>query len=200
MKRSHLEADNLLSPPISPNKTPNHGQNHVSELIIPYSKAHTVDNSIKSLLNALSSFDNDMRDDFIVDRPGKILIFLDAQGKQFIKELDHQLNFQFKMPVIFISSGSINPVDQHHNQHDQHDQHPIIYASNDDCVKLSKYFSVLDPLGGGIYPLNRLLLVSDNLVRVNIPLKLNYNNPFEKFGLLLNELAGILQEIIPYLY
>lgn len=189
MKRAYFETE-IISPPISPNKTPNYGQNHVSLLIIPYSKAQPVVKDIACLLNELNSYDYDMRDDFVVDKPGKILMFLDAQGKLLIDEIYHELNQNFKMPVVFVTSGSV----------ECQGGDDLLYATGDEGLQLSKYFTVLDPLGGGAYPMNRLIVVSNDLVRVNIPLRLNYNNPFERFGVGKTELPGILQEIIPYLY
>lgn len=192
MKRPYYLLKSVVSPPESPyhdtdspNKTPNYGTNSVPPFVVPYSEAQAVSSPIALMLNELCSDYNHAIDDIVVDNPGKLLVFLDAQGKQYVQEFEQTVLRQFLVPVIFVSSGWAEVLPQH--------------TSDEQCRELSKYFSVLDPLGGGSYPLNRLVFVCDNMVRMNVALRLNYFNRFEKFGVRLEDLGGVLQETIPYL-
>lgn len=118
----------------------------------------------------------------------KILLFLDAQGKQYIESFQLMLE-SFNLLIIYVSYGL--------DKDDINDN--AILVDDQQCVTLSKYFKVLHPLGGGVYPINHLTIISNDLVRVEMPLRLNAFNPHEKFGLSINDLISFLDETIAFL-
>lgn len=194
MKRSFIERENIISPPLSPNKSHNNGEKRVPNDIIPLNQSKSVTLQALMLLNELSYNDDEMIDDLIIDKPVKIVIFLDAQGKQFIDFFQNQMPDELKVLVIFVSHGLKE--DQITNDHLQNS----ILVNNSQCTYLTKTFKLLHPLGGGIYPLNYLTIISNGLVRVKLPIRLSQYNPHEKFGVSINDIGSLLYEILPFLY
>lgn len=118
------------------------------------------------------------------------LVFLDAQGKEYITDIRQMFPQSFDL-VVFVSLN-INTED--------FDTLRIHCSSTERCKELALYFNILDPLGGGSYPLNYLIVTdSDLLVRCKLPLRIGlYYGPHQRFGVSLSELQALIEEYLEF--
>lgn len=193
----------LASPPLSPDYNPTEKKvcsgNNVSLLIIPKYRSFEVNSEIIGMVNLsinIDSMDIDAPEtvgNIYENKEPVVLVFLDAQGKQYIEELDSIFNnIDSKMLAILVSSNMKDSIKQ---------QHSTPFSTTDDKTAqiLSNYFQVLDPLGGGKYPLNHMIIISNSKMRVKINLKFNNCNPYERFGIPLSQIQMFLEDVIPNL-
>lgn len=188
----------LASPPLSPDYNPFPKKlcsgGTTSLLLIPRSKSLQVKSEIIDIINQPSHSDLMMIDEpeglgEIYDyKDTKVLVFLDAQGKQYIEEFTQIFNDLDSRMLAFLVSYNLNETLIPNTT--------AYVATNSEAQALTKYFQILDPLGGGQYPLNYMIIVSDNLIRVKIPVRLNHSNPYEKFGVPLDQLHLLLNDLI----
>lgn len=114
--------------------------------------------------------------------------FLGAQGKEFIQEIKDMFPLYLNS-MMFISSS----LDEYYFPN------RIIHRTTSrQCGLLTSYFQLNDPLGGGIYPLNCLLVIdSDHLIRAKIAIRFNRSlYAHEKFGVSFNELENLIDDIL----
>lgn len=118
------------------------------------------------------------------------LVFLDAQGKEYITDIRDMFPNTFDL-LVFVSLN-INA--------ENFDTLRIHCSSTEKCKELALYFNILDPLGGGTYPLNYLIVTdSDLLVRCKLPLRIGWHyGPHQRFGVSLSELQGLIEEYLEF--
>lgn len=118
------------------------------------------------------------------------LVFLDAQGKEYITDIRQMFPQNFDL-LVFVSL-SINP--------ENFDTLRVHCSSTEKCKELAQYFNILDPLGGGSYPLNYLIVTdSDLVVRCKIPLRIgSHYGPHQRFGVSLSELRALIEEYLEF--
>lgn len=166
----------------------------VPQTISTVSESPKVDNSVTSLLDEIMAQDDEllMTDDsnkYNGTNP-KILIFAGALCKEYISDIIQELP-SYKELLVFISSNlPSNSCD------------PIHRSDTQQCVKLASYFGILDPLGGGTYPLDYLMVIdSNNHMRCKMPIRVcpnDHYSPYQKFGVDLNKLQGLIDEQMEY--
>lgn len=154
--------------------------------------AITLPPSIQFLLTTTNSA-NTTTWDFVSENHKRLrfLIFLGAQGKEYIETILAMFPGSFS-GVMFLTSS----IDQEClNSH-------VIISTGQTCKQLAKYFNVMDPLGGGVYPLDFLIVAdSDNNVRCRVPIRLNkHYSSFQKFGVDLDQLPGVINELLHYFF
>lgn len=116
------------------------------------------------------------------------LFFLGAQGKEYIRDIRRKFPVNF-MSVVFVSSN--------------------IETTSDDCycvdsaqaAKLSAYFHLVDPLGGGTYPLDYMVVLDSQLqVRSKVPVRIGARyHGYQKFGTSLGELDALINETLTHI-
>lgn len=117
-------------------------------------------------------------------------VFLDAMGKEFIQELRSIFPRNFDN-LVFVSL-SIDP---------EYVNNPSYHCSDTDtCKQLTAYFEISNPLGGGIYPLNYLIVTdTHNLVRCKLPIRLGSRyGRHQSFGVDLDQLKGLVDEYLEF--
>ncbi|WEJ93321.1 hypothetical protein PSN45_000784 [Yamadazyma tenuis] len=195
MKRANRESYDIATPPLSPEPLEECPQAYkkgcfpqtkrVPEAVIPTSRAKCLTSEISSLLNNLVH-----REEFMTDDPCvELLVFLDAQGNQYMDDLVSTWSHLDTRIRVILVTPNLSALEQVQ----------VTVTNNIQCVQLSKHFKVLDPLGGGDYPLNYLTIVCNNLTRVQVPIRLNTHNPFERFGVGLKELPSFLHDVLPHI-
>lgn len=148
---------------------------------IPSNQAEIISRDILQTLDIISPMNND-------ESYFKYIFFLGAQGKEFIASIQEQ--FPFNIPVLFITSNSFG-------------------CTNPQCQELMTYFGIKDPLGGGMYPLDYLLIVHDDKIHCKVPINFTGSNNrgnnlhggipgHLKFSVGLNELPSLIEEYIKY--
>jgi len=120
----------------------------------------------------------------------KVLIFLGAMGKEYISSIREQLE-SYEDSLIFISSSlTLDSCDAAH------------YSDDQQCLQVMTYFELMDPLGGGAYPLDYLVVVdSRDSIRCKIPIRIcrnNFHSPHEKFGVDLESLPSLIEEYMQH--
>ncbi|CCE78159.1 Piso0_000775 [Millerozyma farinosa CBS 7064] len=129
--------------------------------------------------------------DFIIRKKPKFVFFLGAVGKEYI-DVVHRVALSPYISSIFVSSGIFPETAK---------SFPV--STDLECNKLSSFFQILDPLGGGIYPLDYIMVLDVNdLVRSLVPIRNgrnSFHSPHEKFGVDLEKLPGLLEEYKHYL-
>ncbi|KAG7665040.1 uncharacterized protein J8A68_001448 [[Candida] subhashii] len=121
------------------------------------------------------------------------IFFLGVQGKEHIPFI--QSLFPENISTAFISGN-------------------ISQCTNAQCISLSQYFHIMDPIGGGLYPLDYLYIISDNKINCKIPIIINHQNRFLRsistnknksgisshlnFGIELNELQVFINNYLEY--
>lgn len=118
------------------------------------------------------------------------LVFLDAQGKEYINEIRQMFPEHFEQ-LVFLSLN----IDS-----SQFDIHRIHCSSTLRCKELAQYFNILDPLGGGMYPLNYLIVTDlDLIVRCKLPLRVGaHYGPHQRFGVSLSQLQTLIEEYLDF--
>ncbi|KAK6454181.1 uncharacterized protein RJT20DRAFT_56878 [Scheffersomyces xylosifermentans] len=158
-----------------------------------------------------AKFSDSMMVDSVGANPTKYIFFLGAQGKEHIDSIQSQIPAvgAGEIAVILVSYGL------HSCGKKSGDNEVRKVATNEQCSELTNYFEMRDPLGGGLYPLDYLVVIDGNdLVRCKIPLVTNKNNRFQRtmnskkshsgisthlnFGIELENLSGFLDEYIQY--
>lgn len=121
--------------------------------------------------------------------PIQFLFFLDAQGKEYVDDIA-ELCSPFKSQMVFVT------LDMGPDTADS----VVDYVGTDTCKNLSKELGLLDPLGGGSYPLNYLVVIRDNHVLCMVPVRIGrrYLGGHQRFGTCLAEVPGILEEYLNY--
>lgn len=119
------------------------------------------------------------------------IIFLGAQGKEYIADIRNMFP-QIPASLIFISLN-INARNVNDRQ--------IYFIENVNCKILAAYFDILDPLGGGVYPLDYLIVADrDMKVRCKVPIQIcESRQGHQKFCIGLTQLKGFLDEYLVYL-
>lgn len=120
----------------------------------------------------------------------KVLVFLGAMGKEYITSIKEQLEHYVDSMIFISSSLKLDSCDAGHHSDDQQ------------CLQLSTYFELIDPLGGGAYPLDYLVVVdSQDYIRCRIPIRIcrnNFHSPHEKFGVDLERLPSLIEEYMQH--
>ncbi|GEQ66561.1 hypothetical protein JCM33374_g224 [Metschnikowia sp. JCM 33374] len=116
------------------------------------------------------------------------LFFLDAQGKEQIGYI-RDIILQFtNTEAVFISS-SLSPA--------EHDfSASIAFSNTEECKSLAREMRLLDPLGGGTYPLNYLVIIDPQMmIRFRISLRFAHcYGAYQRFGLHFANLHGLIEE------
>lgn len=164
-------------------------------LLLPISRENKVSKAFASTLKELylSTMDEDVKMTEIDFPRLMFLFFLGAQGKEYMEQIVEGSESQF--PYIFITCNASGQY----------------VSKNHQCNQLSTELKVLDPLGGGLYPLNYLFVIDPHgYIRSAVPLVLNrsYGNAFEKsrggemrhspFGISLKETNSFINEYKQY--
>lgn len=180
MKRGYdiLVGDVAVELPVKVSRSESPEAHHPSS-VIDSLKATTLDPHIVNLLHGINN-GTDIQ----------YIFFLGAQGKEFIAEIKNKFP-KFFNSIIFVSSN----LDNYHFRN-----LPVHLATTAECKQLSRYFQVIDPLGGGNYPLNYLFVIDSRYrVRVQVPVKIgNGYYGHEKFGINFNDLDGLIEEYMRY--
>lgn len=118
------------------------------------------------------------------------LVFLGAQGKEYIDEIRRMFPKHFD-PLVFVSLN----IDSRFREDPQ-----FHCLDSETCKKLARYFEIVDPLGGSNYPLNYLIVIdSDLVVRCKLPIRIGpYYCPHQKFGVSLSQLQGLIDEFLEF--
>lgn len=120
--------------------------------------------------------------------PLKFLFFLNAQGKEYVDDIT-ELCTPYLSNMVFVSLD-MGP-DAANSM--------IDYVNTDTCKLLAKELGILDPLGGGSYPLNYLVVTASRHVLCMIPVRIGrYFGGHQRFGTCLAEVPGILEEYSEY--
>lgn len=103
-------------------------------------------------------------DDSMLDqeqKPGPTLIFfLDLQGKEYIQDIGEMFS-ALPATLVFVSLGLTAKSTPHR-----------LLATSDQCKALATEMRLVDPLGGGEYPVNYVTMVdSAGMVRCQLPLR-----------------------------
>ena len=189
---------------------------------IPINHALIIPSNILQLLQSLQSFQSltffknnyyDGDDDNNNNCYFQFIFFLGAQGKEFIPTIKNQFPFNNNnnnnISIIFITSNYTSS--------------DSVGCTNDQCKQLMEFFKIKDPMGGGLYPLDYLIIIHENKVHCKLPIKFNTNintinntnsiinnhfNHFKirkmisglyfKFAINLNELPLLIDEYINY--
>lgn len=118
------------------------------------------------------------------------LVFLGAQGKEYIDVIRDMFPKHFD-PLVFVSLH----IDSRFTEN------PYFHClDTETCKELARYFEIMDPLGGGNYPLNYLIAIdSDLVVRCKLPIRIGpYYGPHQKFGVSLPQLQGLIDEFLDF--
>lgn len=118
------------------------------------------------------------------------LVFLGAQGKEFIDVIRDMFPKHFD-PLVFVSLN----IDARFLENPQ-----FHCLDTETCKELARYFEIMDPLGGGDYPLNYLIVIdSDLVVRCKLPIRIgHYYTPHQKFGISLPQLQSLIDEFLDF--
>lgn len=118
------------------------------------------------------------------------LVFLGAQGKEYINDIKQMFPLHFEGPL-FLSLNIDRRITLDPSIH---------CADMEKCKQLAAYFNILDPLGGGAYPLNYLIVTdSDLIVRCKLPIRIGqFYGPHQKFGVSLDQLKGLIDEYLDF--
>lgn len=111
------------------------------------------------------------------------IIFLDAQGKEFVSDIA-TLCLRHLSQTIFCTS------------YEDFTTKSYRMTDTQTCKVLAKELKILNPIGGGAYPLNHLVVMDAlGVVYCRIPIRLGrYYGSHQRFGTSLLELPGILEE------
>lgn len=114
-----------------------------------------------------------------VDGGLTFLFFLDAQGKELIGPIAEMLSSDRAVFFSLHCEGS-----------------PSIVLSLEECKALAKALGIMDPLGGGSYPLNYMIIVdSTSLIRCKVSLRFGYcYGGYQKFGVDFAQLRMLIEE------
>lgn len=170
---------------------------HVPSNLIPNATAHRVSKVSSKIFQDISGEDTVMVETKIenrrIDSP-RFVFFLGVQGKEYIECIRKHFESLTIEPLIITCN-----IDD------------SMTSTNSQCVKLSTEFNVLDPLGGGLYPLDYLFIIDGNeRIRCAVPLVVNKNMhqlklknkggevKHARFGLQLGELGGLVEEYYHY--
>lgn len=154
--------------------------------------AHMLDTSIQKSLQSVvdgSAVDSSKMETDDLNHL-KFLVFLGAQGKEYIDEIHHMFPPHFDS-LVFVSL----------NIDAKFALDPSIHCSDSQmCKELASHFNILDPLGGGTYPLNYLIVTdSDLLVRCKLPIRIGtYYRGHQRFGVNLSQLQGLIDEYLQF--
>lgn len=197
MKRSYF--DTYATPPDSPltydfetdNKMIQRNPERIyAGVLIPAQGAVHVSDEIAIMLNRLTDKIETDNDGMVTDNDEeygtglKVLMFLDAQGKEF---MDLLLGCD---DVIFATANASNGGLMSTSL--------VPTTTNDQCVALAKYFGILSPVGGGVFPLNYMVIIVNNRVRVRVPIRLSTLNRYERFGVDIRQLPHYLYDLLYY--
>ena len=151
-----------------------------------------VSDLLHSMFNLIDEINFDHEDEPCTNGNNKVkvLLFLGAMGKEYITSIRGQLE-NYADSLVFISSSlTLDSCDAGHQSDDQQ------------CLQLSSYFELIDPLGGGAYPLDYLVVVdSQDYIRCRIPIRIcrnNFHSPHEKFGVDLERLPSLIEEYMQH--
>lgn len=114
----------------------------------------------------------------------RFVVFLDAQGKEYVSELS-TLCRRHLAQMVFCTAYE-DPTSIAKNR----------FTDTHTCKTLAKELRILNPVGGGAYPLNHLVVLDAlSAVHCMLPIRLGrYYGPHQRFGVSLRELPGILEE------
>lgn len=120
----------------------------------------------------------------------KFLVFLGAQGKEYIDVIHDMFPPHFEQ-LVFVS---LNIATKYANDPSYH------CANTHMCKELASYFKILDPLGGGTYPLDYLIVTDSNLlVRCKLPIRVGQHyRPDQRFAVNLLQLQGLVDEYLQF--
>lgn len=120
----------------------------------------------------------------------KFLVFLDAQGKEFMDVIRGMFPAHFDSLTFVLSNISPRYTADPHFR----------CATLEACKELAAFFNILDPLGGGLYPLNYLIVTDEALVvRCKLPIRVSrFCAPHQRFGVSLLELQGLVDAYLDF--
>lgn len=120
----------------------------------------------------------------------QFFVFLDPQGKEYINHISI-ICIRFLSDIVFVSQGMATNT--------TNGQEIFRYLDSDTSKCLAKELGIIDPLGGGSYPLNYLVVVASGLVHCMLPIRIgNRCGKLQRFGICMSELDGILEEYLDY--
>lgn len=130
--------------------------------------------------------ESDVEMDGEVWKSFKVIFFLGVQGKEYIQDIRKRIPFCFNSFAFISSNISLN------------DSQLGKCSKNDECVTLASYFKVFDPLGGGIYPLDYVIIIDqENYILRKIPIKINkYSNFVLDHGVTIENLYSIVDKYL----
>lgn len=114
------------------------------------------------------------------------IIFLGAQGKEYIGDIQ-KIRPQCSEFLIFVSLNMQTKLINGRS---------ISCIDDENCKMLASYFDILDPLGGGVYPLDYLVVADkSSKVRCKVPIQIcRSRQGHQKFCIDISQLKGFLEE------
>jgi hypothetical protein len=152
----------------------------------------TIEDTTKNIILECLSRRKDIQDDLEM-MPGTgfeptFMFFLGVEGKDHVSEMQC-LNYD---NVLYVSSNIETLADK---------VRCTAHTSNRECHQIASYFGILDPLGGGSYPLNYMVVVDTEWrVRCKMPIRMNPRvyGSHEKFGASFEELGAVVDQYMAY--
>lgn len=198
MKRNHgcVEVPSVVQPSIRTDPRPGSAHKVAVKRVAPPPGLALVKNSpavdlttteiITRCLCRRPDHDSDVSMDHWTGSSALFLFFLGIDGKDNV--VDHDLIHD---NVLFVSSN-IDTIDSFLG---------AARTSNRECYQIASFFGVVDPLGGGSYPLNYMVVVdSEFRLRCKMPIRMNprvYGN-HERFGVSFGELGAVVDQYVEY--
>jgi len=103
------------------------------------------------------------------ENPITFLFFLGVQGKEYLDNIIQKFPVSYHESVVF-TSLNIEPSSLSSGYH-------VNISNNEQCSSLTSNLRVLDPLGGGVYPLDFLFIIDrNNNIVCSVPLIISGNN------------------------
>lgn len=127
-----------------------------------------------------------------IDGTNKFLFFLGVQGKEYMNDIEERFADSGWSIPLFISAN-IDFAKRHHSGD--------FYSTNEQCRALGSYFGIMDPVGGGLYPLHFFMVIDRfDRLRCKIPIQVNrWVSPQERFGVNMRDLNALVEAYVMYL-
>lgn len=116
----------------------------------------------------------------------RFVFFLGAQGKEYIWDIWHM--FPQNTGVLFVLSS----LDEW-----EFSDASVRFTTSSQCKQLTADFGVVDPLGGGLYPLDYLAVMDGDMVRARLPIRFaGWLRGHDRFGVGYAELEALIGEFL----
>lgn len=152
----------------------------------------TIENMTKNLilecLSRRKDNENDLEMVSVTSFEPIFMFFLGVEGKDHVSEMQY-LNYD---NVLYVSSNIETLAEK---------VRCTAHTSNRECHQIASYFGILDPLGGGSYPLNYMVVVdSEWRVRCKMPIRMNprVHGSHERFGASFEELGAVVDQYMAF--